>query len=98
MPPSKQRRIRALHAAGWTRQNIAALVSVSRADVTAVLNGEDSAAAVAMRREERERKRVEQSTAALRELNTGHYVRCAGCGGRVLLPCRTCRLRKRRGW
>jgi hypothetical protein len=66
-----------------SQRKIAAKVGISRATVGAIASGKFQD------REARQRARAE----AEELIPAGPLVRCAGCGGRVLMPCLLCRVR-----
>ncbi len=61
-----------------SHRRIAALVGVSRATVNAIARG---------KRKNREQREIERHA----PMPSGPLVRCPGCGGKVQLPCLTCR-------
>lgn len=79
--PEKIDEIRRLLADGTLSQRqIAALTGISRGTVGAVASGKRS-------------DRLPQPTDDW-DMPTGPIVRCASCGGRVIAPCRLCRVRE----
>jgi IS30 family transposase len=73
---------------GYTHAKVAALTGTSKTTIKRVLSGRW--------REDYERRKANQARRRQRDneaLAHGPFVRCRGCGGRVQLPCRVCRLR-----
>ena len=74
---------RLLASKNFSQRKIAAVVGISRATVNAIARG---------KRDRRELGETGQDTLA----PSGPLVRCPGCGGKVQLPCLTCRAERRR--
>lgn len=89
---------------GYSIRDAARISRLSRSQVAQIYSGEwrEAHQARVERREERRRRQVETRELYLltpgAEVLAGNFVRCSGCGGKVLMPCAVCRLRERRGW
>lgn len=82
--------IKELAAKGLNHRDIAKVSGVSRYTVATVLSGEWE------KRHEAWMARRQASRKHLMEVHTpGMYQRCPGCGGKVKMPCRACKMRER---
>ena len=91
--PATARRIQAMHQDGYTRRRIAEVLSVSERTIWRVTHGHWHEKQRA--REQRQAAPRPQPQPLEEPLPSGPYVRCRGCGGKVQMPCRLCRLRAR---
>jgi hypothetical protein len=73
---------RLLASKAYSHRRIAALVGISRATVNAIARGK--------------RKNREREIGGHTPMPSGPLVRCPGCGGKVQLPCLTCRAERKR--
>ena len=90
LSPAKAAEIEQLCRFGYTRTKVAALTGASKTTIQRVLSGRW--------REDYERRKANQARRRQRDgeaLARGPFVRCRGCGGKVQMPCRLCRLRAR---
>lgn len=81
-------RVKTLSAEGRSQREIARQLPVSRGSVHAIVTGK--------RPDYEALKAARQRQAALTQLGDGPPVRCPGCGGKVILPCLVCLLRRLR--